>query len=251
MHLKILNLNLWEGGLLWENIESFLRLENPDILCLQEANTGTADQPENFHTLERLTPLFPEYYSYFSPELHQTWPDGTNGDAGNLIFSRFPIAEQKTIFLHGEYERIIRDEAKGFSHYPKNMQSVILDVGEKSLHVLNMHGVWGLDGGDTPERLKMSEMIIDEIRGKSPLVLMGDFNLKPDTETIRNIEAHLTNVFAGEMESSFNMRHKTNPGYATAVVDMFFATSDIQIVAKSIPDDDVSDHKPLLVSVEI
>ncbi len=114
-----------------------------------------------------------------------------------------------------------------------------------------MHGIWGLDGGDTPERLRMSELIVQEISGKTPAVLTGDFNLKPNTQTIQNIEKHMINVFKNEMKSSFNMRHKTNPGYATAVVDMFFATSDINILSKSVPDDDVSDHLPLLCELEV
>ncbi len=61
----------------------------------------------------------------------------------------------------------------------------------------------------------------------------------------------MVNVFKDELATTFNMKHKVDPGYATAAVDMFFASSDIKIVSKSCPDDDVSDHKPLVVTIEI
>ncbi len=251
MQLKILSLNLFEGGLFWGNIERFIKHENPDILCLQEVFNGDERQPLSFQSIKRLKALLPEFFLYYSPELFEIWPHG-QGDGGNAIFSRFPMSEEKTVFLHEEYRKILRPRREDdFSHYPKNLQSVVVTVDGKSLHVCNLHGIWGLDGTDTKERLRMSKLIVKEIKKKHPLVLMGDFNLKPNTETIQNIEGHLTNVFAGEMTTSFNMEHKTNPGYATAVVDMFFASPDIHIVAKRVPTDDVSDHLPLLVTIEL
>jgi endonuclease/exonuclease/phosphatase family metal-dependent hydrolase len=125
-------------------------------------------------------------------------------------------------------------------------------IEEKQLHVCNMHGVWDLDGKrDTKERLRMSKLIVKEIKKKSPLVLMGDFNVQPHTKTIDLVEEHVTNAFKGEMTTSFNMEHKKNPGYAAAVVDMFFASPDVKVISKSVPTDDVSDHLPLLVTIEI
>ncbi|HSW89923.1 MAG TPA: endonuclease/exonuclease/phosphatase family protein [Patescibacteria group bacterium] len=251
MQIKILDLNLFEGGLFWPNIEKLIQKENPDILCLQEVFNGDAKQSPNFRTIEQLDKLLPGFHHYYSPELFEIWPFG-QGDGGNAIYSRFPMREEQTIFLHREYQKILRPRnEKDFSHYPKNLQSVVVEIDGKRLHVANMHGIWGLDGKDSKERLQMSKLIVKEVKGKKPLVLAGDFNLKPDTVTIQYIEKLLTNVFKGEMKTSFNMRHKDNLGYASAVVDMFFASPDIKIVSKSVPGDDVSDHLPLLVTVEI
>lgn len=251
MNIKILCLNLFEGGLLWQNIETFVRRENPDILCLQEVCNGDERQPINFQSIKRLKALLPDFYSYYSPELFEIFPQG-QGDGGNAIYSRFPISEEKTIFLHEEYRKILRPRREDdFSHYPKNMQSVVVTIEGKPLHVCNLHGIWGLDGADTKERLRMSKIILKEIKGKTPLALMGDFNIKPNTKTIEAIEAKLTNVFKGGLVTSFNLEHKKHPGYATAVVDMVFATPDITIVKKSVPGDDVSDHLPLLVTISL
>lgn len=251
MKVKILCLNLYRGGLFWENIQKFFLREKPDILCLQEVFNGDDKQPINFQSISRLRSLFPSYSFYYSPELCEIWPNG-RGDGGNAVFSRFPIIEKSTIFLHRTYQRIVRPKLEDdFSHYPKNMQQVVVDIGGKKLNVFNLHGVWGKDGVDNPERLRTSKIIVKEIKGKVPALLMGDFNMKPDTQSIFNIEEHTTNVFKGDLETSFNMKHKTNPGYATAVVDMFFTSPDLKIVSKSCPDDDVSDHKPLVAVIEI
>lgn len=251
MKVKILTLNLFEGGLFWENIRAFLLREDFDILCLQEAFNGDAHQPLSFQSISRLNALFPSFYSYYSPELFEIWPHG-QGDGGNAIYSRFPLSQERTIFLHREYQKILRPRREDdFSHYPKNLQHIVATIGEKKLHVCNMHGIWGLDGGDTPQRLRMSKLIVKEIKEKQPVVLLGDFNLKPDTKTIVNIENHLKNLFSGELTSTFNMRHKTNPVYASAVVDMMFTSKDTTVVEKKVYSDDVSDHIPLSCTIEL
>lgn len=251
MKVKILNLNLFEGGIFWENIQKFILRENPDILCLQEVFDGDGAQPINFQTIPRLKAIFPNHHLFYSPELYEIWPHGA-GDTGNAILTHLPIVEEKTIFIHRQYQRIIRPrDEKDFSHYPKNLQHAVVQIEDKNLHVCNMHGIWGFDGKDNPQRLDMGKKIIKEINGKSPAILLGDFNQGPDTQTIAIIEKQMVNVFKGELTSTFNMRHKTDPGYATAVVDMFFASPDIKFVSKSCPDDDVSDHKPLMVTIDI
>ncbi len=251
MTVKILCLNLWEGGILWDNIVNLLKREDPDILCLQEAFDAPPPAPLQYQTVKRMRILLPNHYHQYSPELYEIRPDG-EGDTGNLIISKYPIAHSETIFLYGDYQKITRPNTIEFSHYPKNMQCAYIALPtNKELHVHNLHGIWGLDGSDSPERLRMSSIITSHIANKQNVIVAGDFNIKPDTQTIRSIEQKLINVFKGNLSSSFNMKHKTNPGYATAVVDMIFASPDVAIVDKKILDDDVSDHKALLFEVQI
>lgn len=251
MTCKILCLNLLEGGQFWDNIKTFIEREQPDIVSFQEYGNGGEDQPLQYQSPRRFDPLLAGFEKYYSPELVQVWPTGPV-EAGNCIYSRYPITFRHTVMLHGAFETVTRPaDEKDFSHYPKNLQHVVVDVQGTPLHVCNLHGVWGQDGDDNPARLRMSELVKAEIADHQPLVLMGDFNLKPNTQTIANLETKLVNVFKDELTTTFNMRHKTNPGYATAVVDMFFATPDVKIINKACPEDDVSDHKPLVVTIEV
>ena len=47
------------------------------------------------------------------------------------------------------------------------------------------------------------------------------------------------------------MRHKTKPGYATAVVDMMFGSKNSQVVEHYCSEIDISDHLPLVVKFRI
>lgn len=251
MTVKILCLNLWEGGILWDNIVKLLKRENPNIMCFQEAFDATSPAPHQYQTVKRMRELLPNYYHVYSPELYEIRPDG-EGDTGNLIISQYPISYSETIFLFGDYQTITRPKTIEFSHYPKNMQCAHITLpNTKELHVHNVHGIWGLDGRDSPERLRMSHIITTHVANKQNVIVAGDFNLKPDTQTIDTIEQKLMNVFKGDMISSFNMKHKSNPGYATAVVDMVFTSPDVKVVDKKILDDDVSDHKGLLLTIDV
>lgn len=248
--MKILNLNLYEGGLFFDQVLNFIKTENPDIFCLQEVYNGQdSELPIHFRSIEVLTQAFPSYYFYFSPELLSVTPLGKI-DVGNAIFSRFPFIKTETHFFsipYGEHQQ--KPANHDWSKNPKNMQLCEIEIEGKTLTVVNLHGVWGLDGGDNPARLAMSRVIINQVKDKKRTVLMGDFNVQPKTTTIQNIEEHLVNVFKNELTTSFNLKYKNlekYPGYATAVVDMFFVSPDLKIVSKSCPIVDVSDHLPLV-----
>ena len=97
----------------------------------------------------------------------------------------------------------------------------------------------------------MSKIIRDQIKDKENVILAGDFNVRPDTKTIHNIEKVLKNVFKDELVTTFNMKRKTNPGYATAVVDMIFISHNTAVVSHSCPPVDISDHLPLVCEFNI
>ncbi len=255
MKLKFITLNLYEGGLLFDNIEEFLKKENPDFIAFQEVNNGTDPKlPKNLRSMQVLSELLPEYHNFFAPEILLRYPEGKI-DIGNAIFSRFPITNEETIFLnvpYGEYDPA--PIGGDFSKHPKNMQCCEVVVGNTYLTLCNLHGIWGLDGADTDDRLKMSQLIVDQIKDKKNVILAGDFNLKPNTQTIKNIEKYLINVFKDELENTFNVVRKDLvkfPGYATAVVDMIFTSHTLKITKHACPNVDVSDHLPLVIEIEV
>lgn len=262
MIIKILNLNLFEGGLFFDNILDFIEKEKPDILSLQEVfDSKNENLAKNYCSVNVLSENLPEYYHFFDPEFIAL-ENNEKLPLGNAIFSKFPIASKNFYSLNpylpfGEYDIVAKNN--DYSNHPKNIQhaEIFIDVAEKkSLNIFNLHGIWGLDGTDNPARLKMSEIIIEAIKNKDNVILSGDFNLQPNTKTILNIEKHLTNIFRPEIDSkklisTFNMKHKTNPGYATAIVDMFFTSKNMRIRSKKILLDDLSDHLGILVEIDL
>lgn len=250
MKLKVVNLNIWLGGLLLENALEFIKSENPDILTLQEVH-DSADKapPRNFRTISELRSNLSLQYFFFDPSFIKVFK-GHKARNGNAIFSKFPIAQTHSIDLGGKWGEY-KEEDGNFESLPRKLQQATIDTGEKMLNIFNTQGVWGKDGRDNPERLRMAELIHKAIDGKDNVILTGDFNVNPDTETADTIKSDLVSVFKRELKSSFNMRHKDDLGYASAVVDMVFVSRAFKISKYYTSDTDVSDHIPLVVVLEI
>jgi len=163
-------------------------------------------------------------------------------EMGNGVLSKFPVKASGTVFYDVPYDTNFVDKAD-FTQAPRNLQHACVEVGGNVVNVFNTQGIWGLDGYDNERRLNMARMIAKEIGDKKNVVLAGDFNVKEGTETVAVIENRLLNVFKGELKSSFNMKWKVNPNFATAVVDMVFISQDIKV--------NVSDHRPLVAVLEV
>ncbi|OGL67290.1 hypothetical protein A2856_01205 [Candidatus Uhrbacteria bacterium RIFCSPHIGHO2_01_FULL_63_20] len=64
-------------------------------------------------------------------------------------------------------------------------------VTETFVHVVNFHGLWnGLGKDDSPDRLEQSRKIVETIKKiDGEIILCGDFNLNPNTESMAIVEA--------------------------------------------------------------
>lgn len=250
MKVKIININIWHGKF-FDSLVSFIREQNPDIITMQEVYDGkNASFDRNLRILDELKKILNFDHVAFAPSLIDKRPSG-KVPWGNAVFSKHPIIDRKTTFYHIPYGEYDMENSTRFELAPRNLQQVTLSVNSKKLYVFNTHGIWGEDGEDSTERLAMSRTIIKAIKGKSPLILAGDFNLRLHTQTIKNIEEYLKNVFKNELTTTFNMKRKNNLGYGTSVVDMVFVTKDIKVVEHFCPNVDVSDHLPLVCTFEI
>lgn len=255
MQLKIISLNLYEGGLLFDAIFNFLDKEQPDILLLQEVNNSSEKElAQHFRSLEVLKNHFPEWEHRYDPEFVAVRPQGKI-PIGNAIFSKFPVQKNWHHHFGIPYGEFVSPPVDNdFSKHPKNIQCCQIEINGSMYLICNLHGIWGLDGKDTPERLAMAETILNQLQGYQNIILGGDFNVQADTQTISKIEKKLKNVFKNSLTTSFNPKRKNLskfPGYATAVVDVLFVSDNIKVVNKKCPQVDVSDHLPLIVTIEI
>ena len=254
MQLKFISLNLWLGGILQDNIIDFLEKENADIVVLQEVySSPDRTIPSHNRSLEFLQELdYP--YHHFAPALIDNYPWGKITE-GNAVLSRFPIKTSNVTFFDKPFDpNKLREpfDPSTFPTTPRNLEHVVLETPAGEVNVFNLQGVWDLDGDSlSPQRQQMSDVILREIKGKESVILAGDTNAKYTNPAMRAIEEHLTNVFGDTLETTFNMKRKTNPGYATAVVDMIYISPSITIVNKTCPDVDVSDHLPLIATLNI
>ncbi|MEK7539658.1 MAG: endonuclease/exonuclease/phosphatase family protein [Patescibacteria group bacterium] len=250
--MKLICLNVWNGGILWENMLDFLQQEQPDILVLQEVYQSL-DTPEAVYerTIDALQMKIDLPYSVFAPAFLNVHA-GKKIQKGNAVLSKFPLQQKNVIFFDHPFgeEDDAGEYGQDFTHLPRNLQHVEVQTGSTPLNVFNLQGIWGWDGLDNPRRKAMGEKILRAVQDLPHVILAGDFNINEPSELIQTMNQHLTNVFAGERVSSFNLPHKKHPGYATAVVDFIFVTPDIQVSSHSSPQIDISDHLPLIIEFE-
>lgn len=251
MKIKVICLNLWQGGNLFENIKSFIAEEKAGMLALQEVHDAPPASEAAWHSVGALARILGYQHYAFAPAFAKEIPNGHTLQRGSAILSKFPILSSKAIFYDVPFNAAFTETPGDYRYTPRNLQHGEININGTTLHLFNTQGIWGFDGKDNERRLAMGEIITREIAGKQPALLMGDFNVREDTQTIKKIEAHMTNVFAGELKTSFNMRHKKDSGFATAVVDMMFASPDVKIGQHYASKTNVSDHLALVGEFEI
>lgn len=256
MDLKIVTLNLYRGGEFFDKIVDFLRAEDADIVLLQEACNGTGQSlARQFRTLEELRKVLAYPADDFAPaHLELEYAHG-KAQIGNLVLSKLPISKRQVIFYHTPYSDTFNGALAGnYQDEPRVLQYVELKTSSGPLHVFNLHGAWNLNGDEySLPRQRMADAVINATKDKKRVIVAGDINTRPTNQAIRRIqtEANLTNIFADELKSTFNTRHKTNPGYASSIVDMVFVSPDVEVLAHACPDVDVSDHMPLAATLRI
>ena len=232
-----------------DEILAFLRRENADLVLLQEVYDGhEASWERKFRSMDVLREELNYPYEHFAPAFLERTKFGKL-EQGNAILSKFPIVDAQVYWFDQSYgER--EDKPEFYETTPRNLQRVGVALDGRILQVFNTQGVWGKDGNDNERRLAMGRTIKDAIVSYDTVVLAGDFNVQEKTKTIEMIQRHLVNIFKDDRTTSFNMKHKTNPGYATAVVDMMFISPTIHVLEYRQCNENISDHLALSATIE-
>lgn len=252
MRLKFLCVNVWNGGILGEALLSFLREQQADVLALQEVyNSHDPSLESRYRCFDVVRDACGYSSAHISPAFIHEIPDVGSIEQGNAIYSRFPIKDSETIFYDVPFGPLTQNPERGFEYIPRNLEHVTLDVSGQDLHIYNTQGIWGYDGNDNPRRFAMAETIKEAIGDKKNIILAGDFNVDHESKSREIFGSNLQDVFGGRLQTSFNLRQKKSPQFAHAVVDMVFVGNGLSVVDSTCFDNDVSDHLPLSVTVEM
>jgi endonuclease/exonuclease/phosphatase family metal-dependent hydrolase len=252
MKVKVISLNLWWGGNLFPAILDFLKAEDADIIMLQEVYNGNAPELEDrYRSMEVLHDNLAYPYSDYAQAFVHDDPAGMIPQ-GNAILSKFAITGKAAHFLAEPTQESYKDEPEVWPILPRVLQHVALDTPAGEVNVFNMHGVWDLAGDSySPARQKMGEVIIQATDGKPNAILGGDSNATTGNQLMKELDKHLKNVFETNLKSTFNMRRKKDPGYATAAVDVLYVSPTVEVISAECPDIDISDHLPLISTLRI
>lgn len=244
--MKIIQLNIW-GGKLGRQIIDFLSEEKPDFVCMQEVNDLKGRSGYKFFaTLDEIKKGggFPEAFmsaSYSSRYMEREL------EYGNAVLSQFPAAAAKTIFTRGEYKHSF-DVTKDDGNI-RNLQLVTIELDGGSLNILNHHGHHVPDskaGNDeTVRQMRFVAGVIEELEG--PVIMCGDFNLAPDSESIALIDAKLTNLPVKHgLKNTYNQF-----GSVSNVCDYIFVNDLVKVRRFEMSDALVSDHNALILEFDL
>lgn len=250
--MKFISLNLWWGGHLFPQIIDFLKAENADIVALQEVYDGKdVALKDSLRSMQVLKQQLGYPYQVFAHAHDVILPEGTF-PSGNAVLSKFPITDSSITPLFDPVRKEYRDIPEHWSVFPRILQGACLDTPAGEVNVFNMHGIWDMDGDSpSPERRTMIQRTLKAIAGKPNVLLAGDTNATNDNPVLDDLDAVLTDVFGRKLPTTFNMRRKDKPGYATAAVDHMWVSRNIKVLSRECPDVDISDHRPLVVKLEI
>ena len=254
--MRIISLNTWGGRAGKDNLLGFFKKYGPltDIFCLQEiwsapymhldgksagGRTLINDQIM-VHGLQEISAALPDHIPFFRPH---------HGDFYGLLMlvrKTLNVIEEGEVFVHKHKGY----EPKGdVGLHARNVQYVTLKTDAGLVTVMNFHGLWNGKGkGDCIERLEQSDRILEFIKNiQNPSLLCGDFNLLPDTESIKKFEdAGFRNLIKEFGITSTRTRFYDKD---TPFADYAFITEDIHLKDFRVLPDEVSDHAPLLIEV--
>lgn len=248
--MKLLQLNLWQGRILWQ-VTRFLEQEQPDILCLQEVYSSKEKIPhwDLFGSLEAIQETLPDIQYWFFAPLYAYRVNGRRVYAGNAIGSRYPIHDQQTIFVHGKYVEDVDPDPN-----TRNLQACTLELeGGDSLALLNHHAYWEqtpLGSLETAQKMqRIKEMAAALPR---PLIVSGDMNVLPDSETMQVFDGMLENLTGTHgIETTLSVLAHAFDRNNMVPCDHILVSNDIQVHSFGTSETIVSDHKPVLLEFSL
>jgi endonuclease/exonuclease/phosphatase family metal-dependent hydrolase len=252
MRIKVISLNIWKSKILDNTIE-FIRQEMPDILCLQEVyDSKDPAHPEKYRAFSVLQETFPEYTgNVHEVEYLQVLPEGKIPH-GIAVLSKFQVSAHTADHFVRPMDEEYYDLRENFPNVSHAIQVVTLETPDGFVNVCNLHGVWDMNGDDyTPARKNMSDAILRNVKGRERVIITGDTNAKLTNKCLTDImETYKSVVDPARTHSTFNMRRKSDPGYATAAVDVILHGPEFRVIDAGVPDVDASDHLPVVATLE-
>lgn len=251
--MKLITLNTWAGREK-EPFAAFLKAKarTTDIFCFQEifndldeevptSNYITHDDG-NRHILKEVADILTDFDVYFCPVEQNVY--------GIAIFLKkgFEVVASGEIMLYENPSYDPEDEA---NDHNRKMQWVHIKRDRKDVLVMNVHGHWDPSGkNDTENRLEQSKIInkFIESTGNTPKIMVGDFNLLPETQSIKMLEENFTNLITKyNIPTTRTKLYKGTDKHA----DYAFVSDEILVEGFEALPDVVSDHVPLSISFDV
>jgi endonuclease/exonuclease/phosphatase family metal-dependent hydrolase len=251
--MKLISLNTWGGrGGLDELLAFFDKNKAVDIFCLQEMWQG-GDHMEGkraggsplefveYNLLNKICAVLKDHVSYFRPH-YEYW-------YGLALLAKKSLhaTNEGELFVY-QYKGYLPEGDKG--NHARNIQYITVETANGLRTIVHIHGIWNGQGKtDSPDRIKQSENVLAFLATlTNPYVLCGDFNLLPDTESLKMFErAGLRNLISENGITSTRSSFYTKPD---KFADYIFVSDGVKVNEFKVLPDEVSDHMALYLDFE-
>jgi endonuclease/exonuclease/phosphatase family metal-dependent hydrolase len=250
--LTIISLNIWSGRCGDKLFEFLKHNQDVDIFCLQEVFNGGKEDVENllgeivsndYESFTKIKKILPNHVAYFRPCLKDYF--------GLALFVRntITVLEEGDEFVYQHRGFVPTSEL--IKLHARNIQFAKVDIEGYKLSIFNFHGMWQEQGKvDTSDRLLQSEKINHLLsKFQEKLVVCGDFNLLPETESIAMIESRgLRNLIKenGILSTRTSLYTKQEK-----FADYVFVSEGLHIELFEVMSEEVSDHSALKLIVTL
>jgi endonuclease/exonuclease/phosphatase family metal-dependent hydrolase len=243
--MKLLSLNVWQGRLERVLLKHLEALE-VDFACMQEAVDISGQSLGLVTSYQKVGKSLKLDQQFFS-QLISTKFGNKDMVFGNVTYSSVPFAQTSEVFTRGHHSRDHDFDAEDYNI--RAFQHTVIVINGKKLNLINHHG-HHIDEhklGDSETERQVSQ-IIDYIQGlDGAVILCGDFNLSPESQSIKLIEASLENM---STKYSLNTT-RSNLTYKKEVCDYIFVNDQIKVNNFAMDTTIISDHNALIIDFDL
>ena len=259
--MKLLNFNICNKINNNEQVVDLIKTFDCDIVTLQESMRGIDQNVNKFDDSCNFIKNHTDYKNNFFGAVWVAKTQKDNGviskdfggdiEQGNQILTNLPILHASNIFFYGQYS--LFDDVTHFKQtdHPRAFLNAILQVGDKKLQIINIHGSWTADKKENNRTKIQKKFLLKYIRTDIPCIVVGDFNLLPTTRQIKTLSKKLHNlIFEYDIKST---RPDFDDGMDTGniICDYVFVNDKVKVKNFSVPYSTVSDHHPMILDFEI
>jgi endonuclease/exonuclease/phosphatase family metal-dependent hydrolase len=242
MRLKLLNLNIY-GGKYYDNLISFIKTNDFDIVCLQEVRGGNYSfaKTDIFKKLQEDLQMEAEFA--LTTNLKE---DKSSCDGNAIYYKKSLKAKNKQIISLYPYKETEPTETD-FTTYPRNALSLDFEINGKTLSIINTQLSWNKIPKETAIQTRVGQKLLSFIKGiKNEYILVGDFNLEATSRMVSKFNAILRNLtLENKITNTLNPRtHRAQILFPKGLaVDFIFTTPTLKITDFKLVDSlDLSDH---------
>lgn len=250
MKIKVLQRNVWFKERV-ENLITVIKELNPDIICCQEITIGSW-----FNDKRDVAQFIAQelgYYYYFSNAHKYEYPITPLWEEnywGNAIFSKFPIIDSY------DFPLINPEDLNDHPYERRTCAVARIQIENSILTVATTHKSYSSGFIEDQDKIAETKKIINFIeKEKWNLILTWDFNLAPDSDSVRMILQYLQHVGPDCSQSTWTTKPFSFMGFEENELkwrlDYIFVSKKIKVLSSTIIPTEYSDHLPIFAECEL